>query len=325
MSSLPTVVLGRTGLRVTRLGYGSSDLQQSPSRPAMDAAGASTVLNTVLDLGINYLDTSPDYGAAEELIGTSIAHRREEFVLASKCGCVPNAGWTTPHSYSAANVRAGVEQSLRRLRTDHLDVVQFHFSPSPATFTAEGGLEELQRLRDAGKVRYLGMSGTLPHIWDQIAADVFDVFQIPYSGVEREHEDALTAAARAGAGTVVRGGVGRGVSVGDRAQAEAVTTPQYQAKIDDLRASDIWSVDMADRAERLRRAGLDDGLPGMGVLELMLRFTLSHPDVHTVIVGSRNPRHLQDNAEYACRGALTPELYADLKQRLPRDSLRPTS
>jgi aryl-alcohol dehydrogenase-like predicted oxidoreductase len=74
--------------------------------------------------------------------------------------------------------------------------VQFHASPSRNTLEEHGALDALLELREAGKVRFIGMSGTLPHLIDHIAMGVFDVFQIPYSAVEREHEAAITAAAR---------------------------------------------------------------------------------------------------------------------------------
>ena len=94
-----------------------------------------------------------------------------------------------PHVFTRDNVTAGVEQSLRRLRTEYLDVVQFHASPSPATLQEQGALEALLDLQRAGKVRFVGMSGTLPNLTDQIEMGVFDVFQIPYSAVQREHEE----------------------------------------------------------------------------------------------------------------------------------------
>ena len=97
-----------------------------------------------------------------------------------------------------------------RMKTDHLDVVQFHSSPSRQTLEEHGGLEALLELKEAGKVRFIGMSGTLPHLSDHIAMGVFDVFQIPYSAVEREHEAAIASAAQKGAGIVIRGGAAKG-------------------------------------------------------------------------------------------------------------------
>jgi aryl-alcohol dehydrogenase-like predicted oxidoreductase len=83
------------------------------------------------------------------------------------------------------------------MKTDYLDVVQFHASPSKQTLEEHGALDALLELREAGKVRFVGMSGTLPHLIDHIAMGVFDVFQIPYSAVEREHEAAMLARAPA--------------------------------------------------------------------------------------------------------------------------------
>ena len=155
----------------------------------------------MLDGGINLIDTSPDYGRSEELIGSYIGHRRDEFFLASKCGCPlefpADAPPPYPHDYSPANVRADVEQSLRRLRTDYLDLVQVHMSPAQATLEENHTVETLKDLQAEGKVRFIGMSGILPHLPDHLAMGVFDVFQIPYSAVQRDHEELITRAAGA--------------------------------------------------------------------------------------------------------------------------------
>ena len=215
MTNLPKRELGRTGLRVTMLGYGAMELRGAPrARPTTDVQ-AETILNAVLDTGINYIDTSIDYGVSEERIGRYISHRRSEYYLASKCGCLVGAstapvGQVSPHVYTHDNIIAGVEQSLVRMKTDHLDLVQFHISPSRQTLEENGSVDALMELKEAGKVRFIGMSGTLPHLRDHIAMGVFDVFQIPYSAMEREHEAVIAAASEAGAGIVVRGGAAKG-------------------------------------------------------------------------------------------------------------------
>src|SRR5713226_9642243 len=210
--------------------------------------------------GINYIDTSVDYGLSEERIGRYISRRRTEYYLASKCGCLVGAppaprGQRGTHVFTRENVVAGVEQSLVRMKTEHLDVVQFHASPSRQTLEERGALEALLELREAGKVRFIGMSGTLPHLMDHIAMGVFDVFQIPYSAVEREHEAVIAAAAREGAGIVIRGGAAKGAPSG----AGQAGTP--------------W--------ERWQKARLDDVLEGMTPMEFILRFTFTHPDMAT--------------------------------------------
>ena len=87
MPDLPKRTLGRTGLEVTTLGFGAMELRGEPRGRPITPEVADIVLNTVLDSGINYIDTSIDYGVSEELIGQFISQRRSEYFLASKCGC----------------------------------------------------------------------------------------------------------------------------------------------------------------------------------------------------------------------------------------------
>jgi aryl-alcohol dehydrogenase-like predicted oxidoreductase len=122
--AIQTRTLGRTDADVTILGYGAMELRGRPRGPEITDQDAGRLLNAVLDGGVNLIDTSPDYGRSEELIGAWLGHRRDEFFLASKCGCLLELPTDVPppypHDYSAENVRADVEQSLRRLRTANL-------------------------------------------------------------------------------------------------------------------------------------------------------------------------------------------------------------
>jgi len=300
---LPTRTLGRTGLEITQLGYGAMELRGAPRGPVVDDAQAEKVLRAVVDGGINYIDTSIDYGVSEERIGATLGSRRSEFFLASKCGCAvnPPAGERPAHVFTRENVIAGVEQSLRRLRTDYLDVVQFHASPSPQILE-QGGLEALQDLQRQGKVRFLGISGTLPNLPGQIGMGVFDVFQIPYSALQPEHEQLISEAASAGAGTVIRGGVVKGALAPDKDGA----APRGVAG--DPR--DAWD-----------RAHLDDLLDGATRNEFVLRYTLSHPHMHTTIVGTANLEHLAANLAAARKGALPPDVYAEAGRRLAQHAV----
>ena len=110
--------LGRTGLEVTTLGYGAMELRGAPRARDISEGQAETILNAVLDAGINYIDTSIDYGLSEERIGRYISRRRSEYYLASKCGCLVGAapappGHRGPHVFTRDNIVAGVEQSWR--------------------------------------------------------------------------------------------------------------------------------------------------------------------------------------------------------------------
>jgi aryl-alcohol dehydrogenase-like predicted oxidoreductase len=296
--------LGRTGLLVTTLGYGAMELRGAPRGRDVTEEQAETILNNLLDSGINYIDTSIDYGLSEERIGRYISHRRAEFYLASKCGCLVGApaaprGQRGAHVFTRDNIVAGVEQSLARMKTDYLDVVQFHASPSRQTLEEHGALDALIELRDAGKVRFIGISGTLPHLIEHIDMGVFDVFQVPYSAVEREHEAAIATAAQKGAGIVIRGGAAKGAP-----------TEGKQAGLQ-------W--------ERWRRAHLEDLIEGMTPMEFILRFTFTNPDLDTAIVGTINPAHLQTNLEILQKGPLLPELYEEAKSRLAAAGSAPQS
>ena len=131
MGDLPTATLGGTGLKVTRLGFGAMELRDVDGARAVTDAQAADVLNAALDAGINFIDTSVDYEVSEERIGRAVSHRRGEFFIATKCGCpvTPDAIRSGQHVYTRENIEAGVDQSLMRMRTDYLDVLQFHGSP----------------------------------------------------------------------------------------------------------------------------------------------------------------------------------------------------
>ncbi len=300
MSRLPQSTLGRTGLAVTKLGYGAMELRGTGHFPRLSAGEASAILNAVLDNGINYIDTSLDYGYSEELIGRHISHRRSEYFLASKCGCpieppdLPREKHR-PHTFTRGNIRAGVEHSLKCLRSDYLDVVQLHASPSKAILEENDSIAELEALRREGKIRFIGVSGTIPELEDQIKMGVFDVFQIPYSLVEREHETLIHKAAQTGAGIVIRGGVARGVIIKDESIIDEY--PEF------LRAG------FRARRRAWRETEVDDLLKGMTPMEFMLRFTISNPDMSTTIVGTANPEHLKANVVAAAKGPLPRNLY----------------
>ncbi len=296
-NGLPTATLGRTGLEVTKLGFGAMEIRGGPRGRDVTPAQAGTILNAVLDSGINYIDTSIDYGQSEELIGQFISGRRSEYYLASKCGChvgAPSvrAGQRQPHVFTRGNIVAGIEQSLRRMKTDYLDVVQFHSSPSRQTLEDTEAIDTLLEIQQQGKIRHLGMSGTLPNLPGQIDMGVFDVMQIPYSALERQHETWISKAAESGIGTVIRGGVAKG----DPGQSGSPRP-------------DPWKT--------FEKAGLNELLDeGESRTDFLLRFTLSHPNMHTTIVGTLNPDHLAQNVAAASKGPLADKTYEEAKNRL---------
>ena len=302
-TSLPSAVLGRTGLSVTRLGFGAMEIRGSRiwgGRPVSESQ-AETILNAVLDAGINFIDTANDYGRSEEFIGKFIARRRSEYVLATKCGChvtyKDENTDETPHVWTRENLFRGLHESLTRMKTDCIDIMQLH---NPPVEECERGdlVNVLKDMQQQGKIRFTSISTTLPHLPTYLQWGVFDTFQIPYSALERLHEDWITRSAEAGTGIIIRGGVARGeVGVGlgrpDRwAKFE-------EAKLDELRA------------------------PGESRTAFLLRYTLSHPHAHTIIVGTLYPDHLHENIAMLAQGPLPAQVYAEAKRRLDAAGEKP--
>ena len=314
--TIPTKALGRTGVEVSILGYGAMELRgpDTMGGPAISDEDAGQLLNGLLDAGVNLIDTSIDYGRSEELIGRYLRSRRDEFFLASKCGCplTIEPDWDPPataaaHAFTPDRIRHGVEQSLRRLETDHLNLLQIHMSPSRTQMESDGTIEELEKLRAEGKVQFIGMSGILPNLPDHIAMGVFDVFQIPYSALQREHEPHIAQAAEAGAGILIRGGAARGTASEDKSwSVEPLSLTGTKTA-----ARDIWQA-----------AGLDEILPdGMSRHEFLLRYTLSHPGLSSAIVGTSKLAHFSANADIAARGPLPTELYNEAKRALVANNI----
>ncbi|QDU40889.1 General stress protein 69 [Maioricimonas rarisocia] len=287
--------LGRTGLEVTQLGYGSMGLRgpRTWGVRVVSDEDAGRFLNAVLDAGINFIDTAPDYGLAEERIGRHIGHRRHEYFLATKCGCVYTQledRLELDHVFNAEVIRQNLKTSLERMRTDHVDLLQFHGGDAE-TLQREGLLDLMQEFREQGRVRFIGISSKLPHLPALIDLDVFDAFQMPYSCLAPEHHDLITRAAETGAGVIIRGGIAHGGP---------------DAEIQRPALNDVW-----------QQAGLEEILPdGMSKAELILRYTLSHPHCHTTIVGTCNPDHLAENVAAAERGPLPVELYETVRRRV---------
>ena len=287
--------LGHTGLDVTRLGYGSMGLRgpRTWGVRTIDDPTAEMMLNAVLDAGINFIDTSPDYGISEERIGRYISSRRSEFHLATKCGCVYTQcddHLELDHVWSKEVIERNIETSLNRLQTDTIDILQFHGGDAE-TLVQAGLIDLLRGFRDQGVVRHIGSSSKLPDLPALIDLGVFDTFQVPYSCLAPEHHDWITRAAETGAGIIVRGGIAHG------GPDAVIRRPALDS---------VWE-----------RAGLDELLDDdMSRAELILRQTLSHPHAHTIIVGTCDPEHLAENIRALDRGPLAEDLQAEIIGRI---------
>ncbi|REJ82653.1 MAG: aldo/keto reductase, partial [Planctomycetota bacterium] len=219
--------------------------------------------------------------------------RRNEFYLATKCGCAPvqhEDRLEPKHVWRKEVVQRNIDSSLQRLRTDRIDVMQFHGGEAEI-LQQRGLIDLLMDYREQGVIGSIGVSSSLPHLPGMIDLGVFDVFQIPYSCLDPQHEEWITRAAETGAGVIIRGGIAHGGP---------------DAEIQRPALNDVWN-----------RANLDELKPGgMSRAELILRYTISHPHCDTVIVGTCNADHLAENLAAVERGPLDSDLREQIRARV---------
>jgi aryl-alcohol dehydrogenase-like predicted oxidoreductase len=258
------VVLGRTGLEVSRIAlggypFGGVNLAQGWDPWSDDGRKtAVATINRALDLGVNYIDTAPAYGAgnSETLIGQVMRTRRDESVLATK------VGWS---GLNEKAVRDSVHASLQRLQTDHLDLVQFHggmYTQEEFDHIITGGpLDALLELQAGGEVRFIGLTAEEP--WTArpfLARPEFDVVQLAYNLIYQAAARHVLDEARAiDAGVVTM----RTMTSGIFQRTAKLLAPEWQ------QARDIY--------------------------EVSLKFVLSDSRVHAAIVGMRWPAEVERN------------------------------
>ncbi|HTS17014.1 MAG TPA: aldo/keto reductase [Verrucomicrobiae bacterium] len=260
---------GNTGLSVSPLGFGSAPVGFLEK----DSRRAGEILNFLLDHGVNVIDTAECYAGAEDMIGQTVAHRRNDYVLITKCGHkFPGADGA---DWSPQLIRQSVESSLRRLRTDHLDVVLMH-TPSLDVLKKGDVMAALVESRDAGKIRFLGFSGDNDDA--AYAAGLPDVRVIETSlniCDQTNIEKVLPVATKRGLGVIAKR------PIANSAWLPATALRGFYGD---------YSRPYAERLQKMEILPGDlgfDGAPPPEIWpEIALRFTLSIPEVHTAIVGT---------------------------------------
>ena len=289
-------LLGKTKLNVTKLSLGAALRSGDTKRPIeLSEPEANNLFNTLLDNGINFIDTSPDYANSETLIGKSISHRRNEFYIATKCGC-PITQDQSKHVWNSKQIEKNITESLSKLKTDYIDLLQLHNPPIRECIDGYL-LETLLKLKEKGLTRFIGISTTLPDIKSYINWNDFDTFQIPYSTLDRKHEDWISSCNRRGFGTIIRGGVALGES-----EKKLLNSNILIKSIEEKSTINSWEIYEEANLDELRDP--EDTPSGF-----LLRFAISNPNIHTVIVGTTNIKHLKENIKAAEKGPLQPDVY----------------
>ncbi len=263
--------LGKTEMHVSVLGFGGAEI-------GYEGAAAATVeklLNSALDAGLNVVDTAECYEASEELIGQAVSHRRAEFHLFTKVGHPRGVG---SEDWSPASILESIERSLRRLQTDHLDLVQLH-GPSEAVLKKGDVITALQTARERGHTRYIGYSGDSTAARYAVESGAFDTLQTSLNIADQEPIELTIPLAH---------GKDMGV-IAKRPIANAAWKSSH--KPIDSYQHPYW-----DRLKKLhydfiRSRPLEESIAHA------LRFTLSVPGVHTAIVGTSKPERWPENAK----------------------------
>lgn len=203
------------GIKPSALGFGAFKIgrNQGIKYPAPydlpELSAVDRLLNSILDLGCTLIDTAPAYGISEERIGQTISHRRDEFILSTKVGETFEQGQST-FDFSAAGVRASIERSLRRLKTDVLDVVLIHSHGDDRLFMEQTDVVSvLREFRDRGIIRAIGLSGKTVE-GAELALKWADAIMVEYHLQDVSHRDVMDRAATAGIAVFVKKGLSSG-------------------------------------------------------------------------------------------------------------------
>src|SRR3569833_936846 len=276
--------LGRTGIKVSPYALGT--LMFATSIGNADPQDSARVLHKALDAGINFIDTADAYGDSEEIVGKALEGRRDDVVLATKFGR-PTGQDPNHQGASRRWIVTAVEHSLRRLRTDHIDLYQLH-RPDPGT-AIEENIAALTDLLRSVKVRAIGSSGTpasciVEAHWaaERHGLTGFHTEQPGYSllnrGIERE---ILPVSRRFGMGTLVWGPLGQGLLTG-RPHDELRRAALVRHLSDEPRL---------DVVAKFTALAAEAGLP---MTHLAMAFAITHPDVTSALLGARTMAHLDD-------------------------------
>ena len=313
--------LGASGIEASVVGLGAWAIGGwmwggTDERQSVEAIQAS------LDAGIDFIDTAPAYGMglSESIVGRAVAGRRDKVVIATKCGIVWHTDKGTPfidqkgktmHRYLGPDsVRYEVEQSLKRLNTDYIDLYQTHWQDE--TTPIEVTMSALLELKHEGKIRAIGVSNaTIEQIQAYRSVGTLDACQEKYSMLDRELEsEYMPYALKNNIAVLAYSPLANGLLTGK-------IGPERQFPADDMRHSrPRFSVESRKQAlamlEKMRPIAekLD-----LTLAQLVIAWTIAQPGLTHALVGARNPQQARENAA-AGSVALTAEEFAALNQIL---------
>ena len=279
---------GKTKMNVSVLGFGGAEIGfQNAS-----VADVDRLLGSALDAGLNLIDTAECYADSEELIGKTVAHRRGDYYLFTKCG---HASGLDFESWDPKLLQLSIDRSLQRLQTDYVDVIHLH-SCSEEILRQGDVIEVLKKAKEEGKTRYIGYSGDHQAALYAVQSGQFDSLETSLNIADQEAADlTIPKAIEQGMGVVIK-----------RPIANAAW--KHQTKPDDSYVQPYW--------DRLQQLGYDFLSGDMqDAVSTALRYTLSVPGVHSAIVGTARPERWVENAKLLEAGYLPEAQYNAIKAR----------
>lgn len=313
-------ILGRTGLKVSEIGFGGwaigGGAHQTPGYGPTDDAQSIRALEAALEHGVTFIDTAASYGAghSEELIGRVVsaeAYRDFPVIIATKAGMVRKEGQPAYRDFSRASIEETVADSLHRLNRDTIDLLQLH-NPSDEVLQQGDVFETLHRLKDAGKIRFAGVSVTSPDQGVMIikmgeAASIIDTIQVVYNVLQQEaRKELFPLAAQHNIGIIVREPLLNGL----------LTDKFHQNTVfpeNDIRSRKFAGGRLDIALRRVNQIRFIQAGGDYSITEAALRFCLAEPAVATVIPGAKTPAQVEGNVK-ASDAPLSPELVERAKQ-----------
>lgn len=287
---------GNTGLEVTSLGFGGAPIGILDT----DEKKAGEILNLLLDSGVNLIDTAASYLGSEELIGKTVGHRREEFILVSKCGGVRDD--SDPPAWSPDLITKTIDRSLQRLKTDRLDVMLLH-TCDLKTLKKGDALAALVKARDAGKIRFAGYSGDNETVAYAATLEDVKVIQTSINITDQVNIDGVLPIARENnIGVMVKRPIAN-------AAWKKLDTQQGSYK--------DYAKTYTERLQEMKLYHYNLGFEAYSAVswpEIALRFTISQPGVHVAIIGSTNPDNTRANIKAVQKGALPDEVVTKIRE-----------
>ncbi len=278
--------LGRTGMQVSRLGFGGAEIgYEKASDRDVDAIVAAAI-----DAGVNVFDTAECYLDSEEKLGRALQGRRDQVFVFTKCG---HASGLDGEDWSPDMLSRSIDRSLQNLRSDCVDLLQLH-SCSEEVLRRGDVIEVLERARAAGKTRFIGYSGDAGDALYAVQSGRFDTLQTSVSIADQESVDlTLPRAKEAGMGVIAK-----------RAIANAAW--KTGRKPDNPYHHEYW-----DRLTKLQYPFLN----GADAVSTALRFTLAVPGVDMAIVGTKSPQRWVSNSRLLDAGPLPTGTFGEIRRR----------